>query len=75
MKCPSISDQTNYAREVAEMALAHTVSDKIETAYRRGDQFTTRKRLMGEWAKYCSLSERGQIFILRTSMNNRARDI
>lgn len=47
------AEQTNYAREVAEMALAHTVSDKVEAAYRRGDLFTKRKRLMAEWAKYC----------------------
>lgn len=47
------AEQTNYAREVAEMALAHTVSDKVEAAYRRGDLFTKRKRLMGAWAKYC----------------------
>lgn len=47
------AEQTNYAREVAEMALAHTVSDKVEAAYRRGDLFAKRKRLMNEWARYC----------------------
>jgi integrase len=47
------AEQTNYAREVAEMALAHTVSDKVEAAYRRGDLFAKRKRLMAEWARYC----------------------
>lgn len=31
------SGQTNFPREVAEMALAHTVGDKVEAAYRRGD--------------------------------------
>ena len=33
------AEQTNFFRDVAEMALAHTVSDKVEAAYRRGDLF------------------------------------
>jgi len=45
---------TNFSREVCEMALAHTVSDEIEAAYRRGDLFEKRRRLMGEWAKFCA---------------------
>jgi integrase len=48
------AERTNYPREVAEMALAHTVSDKVEAAYRRGDLFAKRRRLMEEWAKHCS---------------------
>jgi integrase len=47
------AERTNYPREVAEMALAHTISDKVEAAYRRGDLFDKRKRMMEEWAKYC----------------------
>ena len=47
------AEQTNYPREVAEMALAHTIEDKVEAAYRRGDLFDKRKRLMDDWAKYC----------------------
>ena len=47
------AEQTNYARDVAEMALAHTIGDKVEAAYRRGDLFQKRERLMGDWAKYC----------------------
>lgn len=47
------AEQTNYPREVAEMALAHAVSDKVEAAYRRGDLFKKRQRLMGEWGRYC----------------------
>jgi integrase len=53
------AEMTNYPREVAEMALAHTVSDKVEAAYRRGDLFTKRKRLMTEWAKYCDVPQGG----------------
>ncbi len=47
------SERTNYPREVCEMALAHTVSDQTEAAYRRGDLFEKRRRLMAEWAKHC----------------------
>lgn len=53
------AEQTNYPREVAEMALAHTVGDKVEAAYRRGDLFEKRCRLMEEWATYCA-TPRGQ---------------
>jgi integrase len=48
------AEQTNYARDVAEMALAHTIGDKVEAAYRRGDLFEKRQRMMEDWAKYCS---------------------
>ena len=46
------AEQTNYPREVAEMALAHTVGDKVEAAYRRGDLFEKRRRLMDEWQRH-----------------------
>ena len=48
------AEQTNYPREVAEMALAHVVADKTEAAYRRGDLFEKRQRLMSDWAKFCA---------------------
>jgi integrase len=47
------AERTNYPNEVAEMALAHTVGDKVEAAYRRGDLFEKRRRLMDEWARFC----------------------
>lgn len=47
------SERTNYPREVAEMALAHTIGDKVEAAYRRGDLFEKRTRMMAEWARFC----------------------
>ena len=43
---------TNYPREVAEMALAHTIGDAVEAAYRRGDLFEKRRKLMQEWANF-----------------------
>jgi integrase len=48
------SEQTAYANEVSEIALAHTVGDKVENAYRRTDLFEKRRALMADWAAYCS---------------------
>ncbi|MGB3844489.1 MAG: integrase arm-type DNA-binding domain-containing protein [Sphingopyxis sp.] len=45
---------TGYAHEVAEMALAHTIENKVERAYRRGDLLDKRRRLMDDWATYCA---------------------
>lgn len=43
------AETTDYPSEVVEMALAHTVSNKVEAAYRRGDLFEKRKGLMRDW--------------------------
>jgi integrase len=48
-----VAEQTEFPGEVAEMALAHAVSDKTEAAYRRGDMFDKRRQLMDAWAEYC----------------------
>ena len=50
---------TAYPGEVCEMALAHAISDKAEAAYRRGDLFEKRRRLMADWAKYCDTPKGG----------------
>jgi integrase len=47
------AEQTHFPTEVVEMALAHTVSDKVEAAYRRGDMVQKRRDLMEAWARYC----------------------
>lgn len=49
------SENTNYPHEVAEMALAHTISSAVERAYRRGDLFDKRARLMTDWADFLRL--------------------
>jgi integrase len=54
------AERTNYPREVAEMALAHVVADKVEAAYRRGDLFEKRHRLMAEWTRFCGLPKEGK---------------
>jgi len=46
------SERTNFPAEVREMALAHTVSDKVEAAYRRGDLFAKRRQLAEAWARF-----------------------
>src|SRR5262249_11008458 len=48
------AERTNFPREVAEMALAHAIPNAVEAAYRRGDLFEKRRRLMAAWAAYCA---------------------
>ena len=50
------AERTNYPHELAEMALAHIVSDKTEKAYRRGDMFEKRRQLMDAWAMFCAMA-------------------
>jgi len=47
------AETTNFPNHVVEMALAHAVSDAVEAAYRRGDLFEKRRKLMEAWAQYC----------------------
>lgn len=46
------SEETSIAREVAEQALAHTIENAIERAYRRSDLFEKRRELMRAWTAY-----------------------
>jgi len=60
------AEATNYPREIAEAALAHTLRDKTEAAYQRGDLMEKRQRLMSEWATYCAKpAPAGEIVPLR----------
>ena len=47
------AERTHYPGEMAEMALAHAIGDKVEAAYRRGDLFEKRRRMMEDWARFC----------------------
>lgn len=47
------AEATNLPREVAEMALAHTIENRVEAAYRRGDLLDKRRDLMEQWAAFC----------------------
>jgi integrase len=46
-------DCTSFSRDIAEMALAHAVSDETEAAYRRSTALAKRRELMTAWAVYC----------------------
>ena len=48
-----VAEQTDYPGEIAEAALAHTVSNKVEAAYRRTDFIDKRRGLMNEWGAFC----------------------
>ncbi|WP_297845303.1 site-specific integrase [Pseudomonas sp.] len=48
------SEQTTFSRDACEMALAHTIKDKVEAAYRRGDLFEKRRDLMLAWAAFAA---------------------
>ena len=48
------AERTNFPREVAEHALAHSLPDKVEAAYRRGDLVDKRRLMMDAWANYCA---------------------
>ena len=48
------AERTNYANHVVEQALAHVIGNKVEAAYRRGDLFDRRQRLMDDWARFCT---------------------
>ena len=49
------AERTNYPRDMAEQALAHTLGDKVEAAYRRGDMLEKRRKMMQSWAAFCDL--------------------
>jgi integrase len=51
------AERTNYPNEVAEMALAHAVGNAVEAAYRRGDLFDKRRRMMDDWSKFLTKVE------------------
>ncbi|MBS0173819.1 MAG: integrase, partial [Nitrospira sp.] len=47
-------EQTTYPREVIEHALAHQLKDRSEAAYARSTLPEKRRKLMEDWAVYCS---------------------
>ena len=60
------AETTAHPNHVVEMALAHAVGNAVEAAYRRGDLFEKRRRLMEDWAKYCGRRV-GEVVTLRGS--------
>lgn len=51
-------EATKFPRELAEAALAHTLKDKVEAAYARGDMLERRRKLVDAWAAYRDLHQR-----------------
>jgi integrase len=58
------SDVTHYPNEMAEMALAHVVSDKVEAAYRRSDMFDKRRHMIEDWAAWCEPKDSDVVLVL-----------
>ena len=48
------SERTSVQNEIVEASLAHVIGDKVEQAYRRSDLFEKRRRLMQQWATFCT---------------------
>lgn len=51
-----VGEKTQFAREDAEMALAHVIGSKAERAYRRGKSVEKRRALMTAWSRYIGAS-------------------
>jgi integrase len=64
------SECTNFTNEVCEAALAHVIEDKSEAAYRRGDLFEKRRKLMEAWAVYCAAPKAGKVVAFRRKAAN-----
>jgi integrase len=57
------AEQTSYPSDVVEMALAHLVGSAVERAYRRGDLFEKRARLMAAWSDYCAQAPTSSVVV------------
>jgi integrase len=60
------AERTNFPGDVAEAALAHVVGDKVEAAYRRGDLFEKRRRLMDAWSEFATKPAAAVVVQLRS---------
>ena len=59
------AETSSFPHEVCEMALAHVIANKAEAAYRRGDLFDKRRKLMDAWAAFCEVQQEGKVVPLR----------
>jgi integrase len=60
------SESTSFQNEIAEAALAHIIGNRVEQAYRRGDLFIKRRKLMDSWSMYCMTAPKaGEVVPLR----------
>lgn len=62
------AESTAYPNEMVEMALAHTIGNKVEAAYRRGDLFEKRRRMMQDWSNFCdTVIKAGEVIPLKSN--------
>ncbi len=60
------AERTSYPSEMAEIALAHTIGNKVEAAYRRGDMFEKRRNMARAWADFLAGKDtKGEVVPLR----------
>jgi integrase len=62
-----VAEETDHSHEVAEMALAHTIGNRVEAAYRRGDLLARRRRMMEHWESYCHLAPTGNVLLIKAA--------
>jgi integrase len=62
-----VSEETNHSPEVAEMALAHAIRNKVEAAYRRRDLLERRRQLMADWEEFCNTPVCEKIILLKAA--------
>ena len=55
------SERTSFQNEIVEASLAHAIGGKVEQAYRRGDLFDKRRKLMDAWAAYSAAPAAGKV--------------
>ncbi|SEQ46275.1 tyrosine-type recombinase/integrase [Thalassovita taeanensis] len=57
-----VAERTNYPGDMAEVALAHRISNAVEASYRRGDMIEKRRKMMGDWAGYlANIRKNGEV--------------
>lgn len=62
-----VSEETTHPSEVAEMALAHVISNKVEAAYRRRDLLEKRRTLLNDWEKYCCNIQQSNVLLMKAA--------
>jgi integrase len=60
---------TPHPRDVCEQALAHSLGNSVEAAYRRGDLFEKRRALMADWAQYSTTAPSDKVVNIRDKKN------
>lgn len=53
-----VAERTTYPGDMAEVALAHKISNAVEASYRRGDMIEKRRRMMLDWADFLQMRPR-----------------